>query len=311
MNQFPVIIDCDPGVDDTAALLLAGQLPEMDLRGITTVGGNVNVEKTTANAIKVRYAMGKQIPIFKGANKPMFCQLVTAEEVHSEDGFGGVIFEVPEEYTKIEEESAWDAMYRIGKECHGELVIVATAPLTNLGLALAKYNDFSKYIKRVVIMGGAAIGGNVTPSAEFNTYVDPEAADMLFTSGIPVYMCGLDVTMKAYLTRQELEEIRDLGSMQGQLFYDVLQKIFEIYENVGKNSIAVHDATAVIYAVDDSMFETEHVWVRVETKGQLTRGKTVTDLYSDKQLEKNAYIVTKVDRLAFVKKVKEVMARYS
>lgn len=308
MNRFPVIIDCDPGVDDAAALLIAGQLSVLDIRAITTVAGNVGVEKTTANAIKIRHVMGRDIPIFKGADKPMFRDHVTAEYYHGVDGLGGVALEAPP--TRLSEEKAWDAIYRIAKACDGELVVIAVGPMTNLGIALAKYNDLSGLIKRIVIMGGAAVGGNITPCAEFNIYVDPEAADMLFTSGIPVYMCGLDVTLKAYLTGEELAEIGALGTLQAKLFQDVTQQGLARYLEMGRPGVAMHDPAAVLYAVDDSIFETHHVGIRVETKGEITLGKTVTDLYSDHQMEHNAYIVTDVDRVAFVKKIKELMGKY-
>lgn len=310
MNRFPVIIDCDPGVDDTAALLLASQLEELDIRAITTVAGNVGVEKTTANAVQVRHAMGKNFPIYRGADRPMFREHVTAEEFHGKDGFGGVTYPHKITNAEVEEEKAWDAIYRIAKECKGELILIAVGPMTNIGIALAKYKDLPQYIKRIVIMGGAAIGGNVTPSAEFNIYVDPEAADMMFCCGIPVYMCGLDVTLKAYLTAEELEEIGNLGSFQAKLFRDVMQVSLKKYLGWGAPGVALHDPVAVLYAVDDSMFETHHVGIRVETKGKLTAGKTVTDLYSDKQMEHNAYIVTNIDRKAFVKKIKTLMAKF-
>lgn len=182
--------------------------------------------------------------------------------------------------------------------------------MTNIGIALSKYKDLPKYIKRIVIMGGAAIGGNVTPSAEFNIYVDPESADMMFCCGIPVYMCGLDVTLKAYMTPEEIEEIGALGSFQAKLFRDVLQGGLKRYLEWGYKGVALHDPAAILYAADDSIFETHHVGIRVETKGQLTAGKTVTDLYSDKQMEHNAYIVTDVNREAFVEKVKALMSKF-
>lgn len=310
MNRFPVIIDCDPGVDDTAALLLASRMDELDIRAITTVAGNVGVDKTTANAIKVRHAMGKDIPIYGGADRPMFKEAITAEEFHGPDGFGGVVYPHEITNTEIGQEKAWDAIYRIAKETKGELVLIAVGPMTNIGIALAKYNDLPKYIKRIVIMGGAAVGGNVTPSAEFNIFVDPESADMMFCCGVPVYMCGLDVTMKAYMTPDELDEIASLGSFQAKLFRDVMQSGLKKYLEFGFKGVALHDPVAVLYAADDSIFETHHVGIRVETKGQLTAGKTVTDLYSDKQMEHNAYIVTDVNREVFIEKVKSLMAKF-
>lgn len=309
MKPFPVIIDCDPGVDDTAALLLAKQLNELNICAVTTVAGNVGVDKTTQNAIRVRDASKGSYPIFVGAKKPMLREAVNAAQIHGSDGFGGVEYPLPK--VELSKEAAWDAIYRIAKECQGELVLICTGPLTNIGIALAKYKELPKLIKKAVIMGGAAVGGNVTPCAEFNIHVDPEAADMLFTSGIPVYMCGLDVTLKAYMTPAELEKVKALGSRQAKLFYDVLQVgVKRAVKEWGQQGIALHDPTAVYYAVDDSIFKTHHVGIRVETKGDITVGKTVTDLYSDKQMEHNAYIVTDIDREAFVQKVLELMAKY-
>ncbi len=309
MNRIPVIIDCDPGVDDTAALLLACQMPELDIRAVTTVAGNVGLDKTTANAKRVRRAIGANFPIYCGADKPMFRELHTAAEFHGADGFGGVELPIPDDV--LPEEKAWDAIYRIAKELNGELVLIAVGPMTNVGIALAKYKELPKLIKKIVIMGGAAIGGNVTPAAEFNIYVDPEAADMMFCCGIPVHMCGLDVTMKAYITPEELEEIAAFGTPQAKLFHDVLQKGLEKYVGWGKPGAALHDPAAVLYTVYREMFTAEEAGVRVETKGPLTVGKTVTDLYSDKQFDDhNAFVVTNVDREAFISKVKELIKKY-
>ena len=309
MKKIPVIIDCDPGVDDSAALLLACQIPELDIRAVTTVAGNVGVDKTTANAKRVRKMIGADFPIYQGAEKPMFRDLVTASDFHGEDGFGGVELPIPDDV--LSEEKAWDAMYRIAKECDGELVIIAVAPMTNIGLALAKYKDFPNLVKKFVIMGGAAVGGNITPAAEFNIYVDPEAADMLFCCGVPVHMCGLDVTMKCYTTPEELETISGFGSLQAKLFRDVLQKSMKKYMELGKMGVALHDPVAVLYTVYPEMFTAQKAGVRVETKGVKTLGKTVTDLYSDKQFdEQNTFVVIDVDRETFINKVYELMKKY-
>ena len=156
MNRIPVIIDCDPGVDHTAALLLACQMPELDIRAVTTVAGNVGLDKTTANAKRVRRAIGADFPIYCGADKPMFRELHTAAEFHGADGFGGVELPIPDDV--LPEEKAWDAIYRIAKELNGELVLISVGPMTNVGIALAKYKELPKLIKKIVIMGGAAIG---------------------------------------------------------------------------------------------------------------------------------------------------------
>ena len=209
-----------------------------------------------------------------------------------------------------EEMPAWDAIYAYAKKHKGELVVVAVGPLTNLALAIAKYKELPGLLKRIVIMGGAAVGGNVTPAAEFNVYADPEAADMVFTCGAPVYMCGLDVTMRAYFTAEELDELAALSSKQAVFARDVMQGILQFYRTYKLGGVAFHDPVTVLYADDDSYFQTDHAGVRVETKGWLTRGKTVTDLYSDKQMEHNAYVVTNLDRDIFKQRVFEIMAKY-
>lgn len=309
MSKIPVMIDCDPGVDDTLALMLAHQLEELDVKAITTVAGNAPIEYTFKNARNVVDYIGRTTPVFKGADKPLLRTLQTAAHIHGEDGMGGVV--LPESKQPVETEAAWDAIHRIALEEKGELTLIAVGPMTNIAIALSKYEDLKELIKRIVIMGGAAIGGNVTPCAEFNIFEDPEAAEMMFTSGIPVYMCGLDVTMEAYMSRGEIEKLMALGSKEAKLFHDVEQKALAFYDVLKRPGVALHDPTAVLFAAYPEMFKGEWCGVRVETKGRITSGKTVTDLYSDKQFdEHNTFIVTKVDREAFVNRVFELMKKY-
>jgi len=303
-----MLLDCDTGVDDAVAILLAKYLDTLELVAVTSVAGNVEIDKTTANALRVLEIAGMDVPVYRGAEQPMFCEPVTAHYVHGQNGLGDL--DVPEPKKKPEALPAWDAIYEYAKKYRGELVVVAIGPLTNLALALAKYRELPRMLRRIVVMGGAAVGGNITPSAEFNIYADPEAADMVFTCGAPVYMCGLDVTMPAYLTGEELDELAALGSRQAVFARDVMQGILKYYRGFDLPGVAFHDPVTLLYADDDSYFQTDHVGIRVETKGPLTRGKTVTDLYSDKQMEHNAYIVTKVDREAFKRRVFEIMAKY-
>ena len=309
MKKFPMLLDCDTGVDDAVAILLTKYLNTLELKAVTTVAGNVEVEHTTRNTIQVLELAGmEQIPVYRGAEKPLLCEAVTAHHVHGQNGLNDMV--LPKPKREPEKMPAWDAIYEYAKEYQGELVVVAIGPLTNLALAIAKYKELPKLLKRIVIMGGAAVGGNVTPSAEFNVYADPEAADMVFTCGAPVYMCGLDVTMRAYLSAEELDEIAALGSKQAVFTRDVMQGILKFYRTYKLAGVAFHDPVTVLYADDDSYFQTDFAGVRVETKGRLTRGKTVTDLYSDKQMEHNAYVVTNVDRDIFKKRVFEIMAKY-
>ena len=164
MNRFPVIIDCDPGVDDAVAILLAKQLPELDVRAITAVAGNVEVEKTYANAHKILHVAKWDVPVFMGAAKPLIGAQITAAGIHGVDGLGGV--DVPGTVIPpAPQEAAWDAIYREAVAAKGELVLIAVGPLTNLAIAFGKYRALPELIKRIVIMGGAATLGNTTPAA--------------------------------------------------------------------------------------------------------------------------------------------------
>ena len=208
MNRFPVIIDCDPGVDDAVAILLAKQLPELDVRAITAVAGNVEVEKTYANAHKILHVAKWDVPVFMGAAKPLIGAQITAAGIHGVDGLGGV--DVPGTVIPpAPQEAAWDAIYREAVAAKGELVLIAVGPLTNLAIAFGKYRALPELIKRIVIMGGAATLGNTTPAAEFNIYADPEAAEMVFQSGVPVHM--VEVINKA--TRCNRKLVQELAEV--------------------------------------------------------------------------------------------------
>lgn len=309
MNKQPMLLDCDTGVDDAVAILLTKHLQTLELVAVTTVAGNVELEHTTENTLRVlEFAGMGQVPVYRGAEKPLFCELYTAHNVHGSNGLNNM--ELPPAKRQVEAMPAWDAIYEYAKRYAGELTIVAIGPLTNLALAIAKYKELPTLLKRIVLMGGAASGGNVTPAAEFNIYVDPEAADMVFTCGADVTMCGLDVTMASYLTEQELDELAALGSKQAVFARDVLQNMLKFYRRYGLDGVAFHDPATVLYADDPACFQSERVGIRVETKGKLTRGKTVTDLYSDKHMEHNANIVVGVDRAAFLRRVFENIAQY-
>ena len=304
-----MLLDCDTGVDDAVAILFTKYLNTLELVAVTTLAGNVEVEHTTRNTLQVLELAGMtDIPVYMGAAHPILCEPITAHHVHGQNGLNDI--ELPKPKRAPEEMPAWDAIYETAKRYKGELTVVAVGPLTNLALAIAKYKELPKLIRRIVIMGGAAVGGNVTPAAEFNVYADPEAADMVFSCGAPVYMCGLDVTMRAYFTPEELDELAELGTKQAVFARDVMQGILKFYRNYNLRGVALHDPVTVLYADDDSYFQTDHAGVRVETKGRLTRGKTVTDLYSDKQMEHNANIVIGVDRAAFLRRVFENIAHY-
>ncbi len=310
MKKIPVWFDCDTGVDDAIALLLLCQLDAFDVVGVSTVAGNVELDKTTDNTLRVLDLCHVSYPVYRGASRPMMREQITASYVHGEDGLGGII--LPPSSRDVESTPAWDALYQAAVQYQGELVLIAVGPMTNIGLTLAKYKDFPSLLKRIVIMGGAAVGGNTTPAAEFNILADPEAAHMLFDCGVQVAMCGLDMTMKAYLTAKELDELGSLGSPQATFAHGCLQRALAYGQSFNLPGVILHDPAAVLYADDDSIFEAHQAWVRVETKGQFTYGKTVTDLYSDKKMEVREHLaVTDIDREAFKARLFELFGRYS
>jgi len=306
------IIDCDPGIDDVAALILAAQAAELNVVAITTVAGNVGLATTTANALRTLDFLAWDIPVARGAARPLVSSgsligTVHAEEVHGVDGLGGVA--LPETTRPPAAETAWDLIYRTACEHPGELQILALGPLTNLAIAFIRYPDLMVKLKRIIAMGGAILAGNTTPAAEFNFYADPEAAARVLDSGVPVYLCPLDVTHQAYLTREELHQIAELGTPQARLFAELFTGNYDqmaAYAD-GKGT-PLHDPTAVLYAIDPSEFTGRDCFIGVETAGSITRGKTVTDAYSDKQFIANNYLVETVDREKFVQRICDLLA---
>lgn len=302
-------LDCDPGVDDAAAILLANKSEKYELVGISTVSGNVSQKHTFNNARNIVELIGAKVPVFAGADKPIFGQAVDASHIHGENGLGDVI--IPESKTEPETLRAWDAMYEAVLKYKDELEVVAVGPLTNLAIALMKYPDLNQRLKRVIIMGGSAGAGNVTPAAEFNIWEDPEAASAIFESGINIVMFGLDVTMQAYLTDEDLSRMKKLGSKEAEFLSDSFQNACRFIKKYNLPGVSVHDACTVIYLEKPEIFRLEKAWARVETQGSVTRGMTVTDLYSDKQMEtKNAEIALEVDRDAFISILFAMMSRY-
>ena len=309
MERRPVFIDCDPGIDDAVALMMAFQAAELDVRGITAVAGNVGLERTLGNALKIVELSGAAAPVYAGADRPMFGAPIAAEHFHGEDGLLGA--ELPAPVRMPEAGPAWEALRREAEAWGGALEVVATGPLTNLGIALSLYPELAGLVRCVTMMGGAAAFGNTTPAAEFNVLADPEAAELVFRSGIPVVMCGLDVTHSTYITAREVEELAALGSVQARLAaYFMGSGIEENARQFRTGGAPLHDPCAMMYAIDRSLFESKPCWIGVERHGKVTRGKTVTDAYSDAKRTANARLVTGSDREGFIRRMMELFVGY-
>lgn len=302
MKRIPIWIDCDPGTDDAAALLTAHRLPELEIVGVSAVAGNVCLEKTLRNALALREFMGADFPVYAGAEKPWRRAPLDSSEFHGPEGLGPVTLPLPTK--QAEQVPMWDALYAAACRYEGELELVTLGPLSSLATALAKYPDLPKKLRRVSAMGGAAVGGNCTPCAEFNIYADPDAAQAVFRSGCRLVMCGLDVTRKAYLTEQELDTIAAAGDPAGAFLRDVSRDILRLNVAAGSGGWCLHDAVPIWHLAAPELFFEREAGVYVETQSDLTLGKTVTDLYSDfKFPQKNARVVLDLDRTEFVRRM--------
>jgi len=280
----PIVIDCDPGHDDAIAILLALASPEVELRGITTVAGNQTLDKTTRNALKVlELAERTDVPVAVGADHPLRRTLRTAANVHGETGLDGP--ELPEPTTTTVDGEAAD---RLAEWIEPGVVLVPTGPLTNVALMLERHPDVQQRLERIVWMGGAIAEGNVTPAAEFNAFVDPEAAAIVFGSGIPVTMIGLDVTHKALFDAGHAERLRGTGKV-GKAVAELADFFLEFHRQRYRfDGAPIHDAMAVAHVIDPTLLETLECNIEIETHSQYCDGRTVVDRWLVTDRPRNA-----------------------
>ena len=310
-DLIPIWIDTDTGVDDAVALLCALKLDKLAIRGISSVAGNVEHAKTFKNCRNVlAYAGREDIKVYPGAIKPMCVELDDASEVHGKDGLGGVV--IPDSSAEKETMHAWDAIYEAAKKEGGKLQIVAVGPLTNIANAIISHPDLKDMIERILIMGGAAVGGNATMAAEFNIYADPHSAETVMQSGIPVVMFGLDVTVDAYLDSKDIQDIRDFNTKISKFFVDVVQSNLNFYiKNYKREILCIHDACPLIYLQYPEIFTGQKAGVYVETQSRLCFGKTVTDIWSDTKFKtRETMVMLGVDREKFASTLKGLLQQY-
>lgn len=297
----PIILDCDPGEDDAVCLFMLLAQDDIDILGITPVCGNKSLAHCEKNALKLLELTGRtDIPVYKGAIKPILIEERTAGATHGETGLGSVV--LPEPKIKLQDEYAWDYIYRTAKELKGELEIVAIGPLTNIATALIKYPDLPEYVKRISIMGGANGLGNMTAAAEFNIWADPDAAKIVFKAGIPMVMMGLDICHNACLDLEDLDRIKAVGTKLSEVSHSFLEKRYHAGIARGGKGAIICDAVTAGYLIDPDIFEMEHVHVDVETKGRYTQGKTVITRYFTEHIRiaPNTYVGIDLDRKKFV-----------
>ncbi|MBY0123347.1 nucleoside hydrolase [Bacillus sp. S/N-304-OC-R1] len=304
-----VIIDVDTGIDDAIGILLAAKSGLCNILGITTVCGNVSLDQATMNTKKVVQLLGKEneIKVVKGASRPLLRKPFYEHSVHGNDGIGGALKDM--EVNMGDEGFAPDFIIEQAEKHKGEITFILLAPLTNMALAVRKEPRLKEWIKELVIMGGAVKRpGNITPTAEFNMYVDPEAAKIVLHSGIPITLVGLDVTSDTLLTDADVEKMQ--GNSIGEFVKDSTEHYINRYfELNGIRSCAMHDPLAVGIALDRSLVKTVKHYVDVETKSELCDGYTMCDFKNMLKKEPNAEVCLEVDSERFINMLVETLKK--
>jgi inosine-uridine nucleoside N-ribohydrolase len=305
-----IVLDCDPGHDDAIAILLAAHSPRLKLEAITTVAGNQTVEKTARNALKVCSLAGiRDVPIAAGMDRPLVREQRVAADIHGASGLDGP--SLPEPDLELAPVHAVDLLIDLLLRSDGDLTLVATGPLTNLATAMRREPRIVPKIQQIVLMGGAIGLGNTTPAAEFNIYVDPEAAHVVFNCGRPLTMIGLDVTHQAQATPEVRKRIRALGSPVATLVDGLLEFFASTYLEVfGIPSPPVHDPCAVAHVIDATLLRSKPMRVDIELHGEFTKGRTVCDVYGVTGQPPNANVGQSIDAPRFWDLLIETLGTY-
>lgn len=308
LEKIPVIIDCDPGLDDAVALFMAGANEKIDIKAVTVVAGNQTLDKVGNNALRILGFGGIDVPVAFGFEEPIVRELNIASEVHGEDGLYGV--KIPESTLKPSNLHAIDLIAKILRESNEKITLIPMGPLTNIAMFLKIYPELKDKIERISLMGGAINGGNRTSAAEFNIFVDPEAADIVFKSGIPITMCGLDVTQKAIVFKDDIERIKSISNPVAKLVGGILENLSKYHKEDGIEGCYLHDPVAVSCVANPTIIKTIPLKVDIELQGKYTTGATVGNFNKRFNYNPNADVAFDIGREAFVKEIIELMKRY-
>lgn len=310
--MVPLIIDCDPGQDDAVALLLAMASPEeLQLLGITTVAGNVSLDKTSRNARQICELAGQpQMGVYAGCPRPLLRPLETAEQVHGKTGIDGA--DLPEPQMPLGSQHAVEYLIETLMAAPEPVTLALLGPMTNLAVALVQQPRIVERIQRLVFMGGSAFEGNVTPAAEFNILTDPHAAQIVLSAGIPeVVMLGLHVTQQVLSTPERIERIRALGTRVGQTVANMLTFYGKVdVERYGLLGGPLHDPCVIAYLLQPQLFELKPCYVEVETASPLNLGRTVVDRWGSSGRLANVQVAFGVDAQGFYHLLTERLGRY-
>ena len=308
-EKIPIILDGDPGHDDAIAWMLAKSSPIFDIKAVTSVCGNQTIEKTTYNARRVCTLIGLDCPIAMGRPTPLCSMPMVAPSVHGESGLDGPV--LPEPAMEIDPIGSVGLMAKVLSESDAPVAIISTGPLTNTAALLLAHPELKAKIRCISLMGGGIAYGNWTCAAEFNILVDPEAADIVFRSEIPIFMSGLDVTEKALIFPEDFHRVREVGNPVAKVVADWLEFFYEFHRNLGYEGAPVHDAVAVTALLRPELLTMKEFYVEIETKGEYCRGTTVGDSLGLKGKKPNAHVGIGIDRQGFADLLVEAVTTYN
>jgi purine nucleosidase/pyrimidine-specific ribonucleoside hydrolase len=294
MKPIPILLDCDPGHDDALAMILAAYSPAIDLLAITTVSGNGIIAKVTQNALQICALAKISVPVAEGAGNAILGYIEAATDIHGETALDGAPLPAPT--FELEKISGVDLIAKVVREHPEKVTLVATGPLTNIALFLKLYPELKANVAEIVFMGGSASRGNRTPYAEFNIWMDPEAADVIMKSGLPLTMCGLDVTHQALVTPPIFAKLNEMNTPLATTVIGLLNFFKSTYNDVFEMpSPPLHDPVAVALLIDRSVVKSRHVNVEIELNGKFTRGATVVDTYNRSGSAPNVNVALDLD----------------
>jgi len=310
MIRRRIILDVDTGHDDAVAIMMAARNPALDLVGITVTAGNQFLPKTLKNTLNLCSALSIQTPVYAGMTRPLLCELEPASLIHGESGFDGPVFGPCKK--QVSAGHAVNFIIETIMSCPAqEITLVAVGPLTNIAMALRLEPALAERVREIVLMGGSTNEGNVTPSAEFNIHTDPESASIVFSSGAPLTMIGLDVTRTVALSIERLAHLRTIPGAASKIFAASMDNYSAACMKYIGECPAMHDPCCIAYVVDPSLFTWKPFFVDVEVQGRATRGRTVVDVTGVTQRKSNASVALTVDVERFWAMLEEALRRYS
>lgn len=309
MVKRKVIVDCDPGIDDTYALAFLKKQDIVDVVMVASVAGNVELEHTTRNARGVAHLLEWDVEVCEGAAKPIICDPIIAADFHGKNGMNG--YEFTEGLAPLSERSALEAYKAILEEATEKVIILAVGPLTNPAILLTSYPHLAEKIERFYIMGGGLKGGNTNMAAEFNFLADPEAASVVFKSGVPITMAGLDVTEKGKLFESDMEEVAETGNELARFLLEIAQPSFRRSEKSGTDKAfsTPHDLLTAMAITHPQIVKGKELYVEIDTGNSLARGMSIADVRSYSPFTPNCTVLLEVDQPEFAKIFKDTLQK--